>query len=78
MDVSVADAKARLSEILRRVETGETVRITRRGKPIITMDAIERPRKPIDFKAIDAFVATLKADPQDSGELIRRMRDESY
>ncbi len=77
-DVSVADAKARLSEIIRRVETGETVRITRRGKPIITMNAIERPRKPIDFRAIDAFVATLPPDSQDSGELLRRMRDDGY
>lgn len=77
-DVSVADAKARLSEIIRRVETGETVRITRRGKPIITMNAIERPRKPIDFGAIDAFVAALPADGQDSGDLLRRMRDDGY
>jgi antitoxin (DNA-binding transcriptional repressor) of toxin-antitoxin stability system len=77
-DVSVADAKAHLSEILRRVEMGETVRITRRGKPIIMMNAIERPRKPIDFDRIDAFVATLPADTQDSGKLLRRMRDDGF
>ena len=34
MDVSVADATNRLSELLRSVEAGETVRITRNGKPV--------------------------------------------
>lgn len=31
---SVAQAKARLCEILKRVEDGEEVRLTRRGKPV--------------------------------------------
>jgi antitoxin (DNA-binding transcriptional repressor) of toxin-antitoxin stability system len=34
MDVSVADAKNRLSELLRAVEEGENVIITRNGKPV--------------------------------------------
>jgi prevent-host-death family protein len=34
MDVSVADAKNRLSELLRSVEDGENVVITRNGKPV--------------------------------------------
>ncbi len=34
MDVSVADAKNRLSELLRSVEDGEKVVITRNGKPV--------------------------------------------
>lgn len=34
MDVSVADAKNRLSELLRSVEEGEKVVITRNGKPV--------------------------------------------
>ena len=34
MDVSVTDAKNRLSELLRSVEKGEQIVITRNGKPV--------------------------------------------
>ena len=34
MDVSLADAKNHLSELLRSVEEGESVLITRNGKPV--------------------------------------------
>jgi prevent-host-death family protein len=33
-DVSIAEAKAHFSELVDRAEAGETVRITRRGKPV--------------------------------------------
>jgi prevent-host-death family protein len=34
MDVSIADAKNRLPELIRAVEAGEVVVITRHGKPV--------------------------------------------
>jgi prevent-host-death family protein len=34
MDVSIAEAKNRLPELIRAVENGETVVITRHGKPV--------------------------------------------
>ena len=34
MDVSIAEAKNRLSEMIRAVEAGESVIITRHGKPV--------------------------------------------
>jgi prevent-host-death family protein len=34
MDVSIAEAKNRLPELIRAVEDGETVVITRHGKPV--------------------------------------------
>jgi prevent-host-death family protein len=44
MDVSIAEAKKRLSELIRAVENGEQVVITRRGKPVaqITPPPAER------------------------------------
>lgn len=47
MEVSVAEAKARLSELLRRVElTGERISVTRRGKVVATLGPPpEDPRK---------------------------------
>jgi prevent-host-death family protein len=46
---SIADAKARLSEIIERVETGETVKITKRGKLVARIEPPDKPLKPIDI-----------------------------
>jgi prevent-host-death family protein len=37
MDISIAEAHNRLSHWIRQVESGRTVRITRRGKPIAVL-----------------------------------------
>ncbi|HEX4740208.1 MAG TPA: type II toxin-antitoxin system prevent-host-death family antitoxin [Caulobacteraceae bacterium] len=73
-DVSLAEAKARLSELVERALAGDSIRITRRGKPVAQLTAIEQPRKPIDFAAIRALRATMPPDafPVD---FVRRMRD---
>lgn len=34
MRISVADAKARFSDLIRRAEAGETVELTRYGRPV--------------------------------------------
>lgn len=56
--VSVAEAKAHLSEILSKVEAGEELQITRRGRVVARL--ISEPRsathKPFDFDALTAFV----------------------
>jgi prevent-host-death family protein len=46
MNVSIAQAKNRLSELIRAVENGESVVITRRGKPVaqLTSPPAERRR----------------------------------
>ena len=74
-DISLADAKARLSEIVNRVETGEAVRITRRGKAVVELRAIEHPRSPIDFEAIRQARESMPLG-EDSVDMIRRMRDD--
>lgn len=42
--IRLADAKARLSELVDRVEAGESIDITRRGKPVARLTAAARPR----------------------------------
>jgi len=42
--VSVADTKAHLSKLLDRIEKGEEIVVTRRGKPVARLSPI-RPRK---------------------------------
>ncbi len=46
--VSLADAKARLSELIDRAEAGDAVTITRRGKPAARITAVKPPGKAID------------------------------
>jgi len=73
--VNLADAKAHLSELVERARTGETVRITRRGKPVAQITGIQSPRKPIDFAALKALTDRMPMQKESAGDFIRRMRD---
>jgi prevent-host-death family protein len=44
MVVSVAEAKANLSELLRRAEAGEEILVARNGQPVARLSAV-RPRE---------------------------------
>ena len=76
--VNVAEAKARLSEILAQVEDGGEVLITRRGHPIARLSPVESARKPIDFAALDSLRARQPLSRASSVQLIRKMRDRKY
>ncbi len=41
MNVSIAQAKAKFSQIVRKAETGELVTITRHGQPVVIVQAVE-------------------------------------
>jgi prevent-host-death family protein len=45
MDVSIAEARRRLSELIRAVEDGDTVVITRDGKPVAQLSTIPPGRR---------------------------------
>ncbi len=74
---SVADAKARLSELIERAEAGETVSITRRGKPVARLVAEVQPKKPIDVEAMRRAAGLCKpyVDP-DGLSFVERLRRE--
>ncbi len=76
--ISLADAKAHLSELIDRVEAGESVEITRRGRPVARLTAITPPRKPIDIEALRALTDSMKPCEQSSANLARAMRDDGY
>ncbi len=73
--VSIVDAKAHLSELVERASGGETVQITRRGKPVARIVPARAPRKPIDMVALRALVETMPMQAEPAGDFIRRMRD---
>ena len=74
--VTLADAKAHLSELVERAAAGEAVRITRRGKPLAQLTAIRTPRKPINVAELRAMTATMPMQKESAGEFVRQMRDE--
>ena len=76
--VSVAEAKAHLSELLNQVEAGEEIVITRRGQPVARIKSVEKSVQPIDFEEMDRLRASLPVSTVSSAELIRQMRDEGY
>ena len=45
MDVTVAEAKTRLTQLIRAVEAGEHVIITRHGKPVAQLSAAPPERR---------------------------------
>ncbi len=73
--ISLADAKARLSELLDRVEAGDSIDITRRGKPVARLTAVARPRQRIDASQLRALTETMPESAQDAADLVRKMRD---
>ncbi len=75
-DIPLAEAKARLSEIVTRAAAGEPIRITRRGKPIVQLNPVERPRQPVDVEALRKLTADWPMQTEPAGDFIRRMRDE--
>lgn len=75
-DIPLADAKARLSELVSRAAAGDRVRITRRGKPVAQITAIDADRAPVDVAALRALTAAMPMQPQSAADLVRKMRDE--
>ena len=76
-DIPLAEAKARLSELITRAAAGEAICITRRGKPVAQITGVAKPRQPIDVAALERLTAGMRMQEGDDGEFIRRMRDEA-
>jgi len=74
--VSLAQAKARLSELLDKVEAGEEVIVTRHGKAVARISPAAQQKKPIDFDRLAAFRATMPDLGEPSVDILRRLRDE--
>jgi len=75
--VNLADAKAHLSELVAQAESGESVCITRRGKPVARLSAAEIPRRGVALADLRALTDAMPVQSEDDGDFIRQMRDES-
>jgi len=74
--INVAEAKTRLSELLDRVEAGEEVVITRRGRAIARLTSVEPAREPL-VSLVDLRSSLPKVTKR-SADLVRELRDEGY
>ena len=74
--ISLADAKAHLSELVDRVQAGDSIDITRRGKPIARLTSVGRPFKRIDLAELQRLTAAMPSASTNAADLVRSMRDD--
>ena len=86
--VSIKDAKNRLTELARRVEKGETIVVTRNGRPAFDLvphrrktglrfEAVDEFKKRHGLKSIVAFVAEDFDAPLPEDFLLRPLPDDA-
>lgn len=73
--VNLAEAKTHLSDLLDQVEAGDTIEITRRGKPVAVLGPIQRSRKPVDVEMLRSLTKDQPLQSQGAADLMRSMRD---
>ena len=81
----IAEAKNKLPELIARAERGEEIIITRHGREVVKISALDMLPKPppryLTQDAIDWFdkhPAVGIAPEEDAGTFVSRMRDEEW
>ncbi|MEZ5613687.1 MAG: type II toxin-antitoxin system prevent-host-death family antitoxin [Rhodocyclaceae bacterium] len=75
--VSLAEAKAHLSELLGDVVGGEELVITRHGQPVARITPLAPPKKPLPLKELAALRKRLPAWREPSRNVLRDLREEA-
>lgn len=78
---SIAETKNKITELIARAERGEEIVITRHGREVAKIVALERMHKPLTQQAID-WLRTHRVGgtvpEEDAATTVRRMRDEDW
>ncbi len=72
--ISITDAKTEWSDLVASAAAGETVCITKYGKPVARLTAIEEPRVPVDLGELRALTDSLPRQTETAGAFVRAMR----
>jgi prevent-host-death family protein len=72
--LSVADTKAHLSKLLDRVEKGEEIVVTRRGRPVARLSPIKARKKP--FPSLSEFRGGIPPLKTTGSEVLRMIRED--
>lgn len=75
--VTFAEAKAHLSQLTERAAAGETVIITKRGKPVAQLTTPAAHRKPVDLAMLRHLTERMPKQSEEAGRFMRRVRDDA-
>jgi prevent-host-death family protein len=78
---SIAEAKDQLSSLIERALKGESVVITKHGRPVAELRPIPEPPRPVTQADLDWLAeqrSKLPPSSTDAGTLVSRMRDEEW
>lgn len=73
--VTLAEAKARLSELTERAAAGEEVIITKRGRPVGRLSRVARPRRPIDLAQLRRLTDGMSEASDAAATALERLRE---
>jgi len=73
--VTLANAKAHLSELTERAARGESVVVTKHGRPVVRFVAVETERQPIDAARLRALTDAMPMAQQEAGAFMRQARE---
>ena len=74
--VNLAAAKAQLSELIYRAESGEEILVTRHGQPVVRISAVQQPKQPVPLERLAALRKNLPPWEGSSAKILRELRDE--
>lgn len=75
--VSLAEAKARLSELTERAAAGGEVVITKRGRPVGRLSRLVPDKRPVDVEQLRGLTNAMTRAPESAVEAIRQLRDDA-
>ncbi|MEJ7745670.1 MAG: type II toxin-antitoxin system prevent-host-death family antitoxin [Luteimonas sp.] len=75
--INLADAKARLSELVERAATGEHIVITKRGKPVLELSRPRLPLRKVDLRSLRTLTRQLPKQKRGAAETMRQLRDDA-
>ncbi|MCJ2017705.1 type II toxin-antitoxin system prevent-host-death family antitoxin [Methylobacterium sp. E-065] len=74
--ISLADAETQLGALIDRVAIGDSVAITRDGRPVALLTRTDIPLQPISLDVLRAVTVAMPEQGESAGSFIRTMRDE--
>jgi prevent-host-death family protein len=78
MDVPVSEAKAQLTDLVRRAEAGEEVVLTRHSQPAVKLVPVARKLDPVEFEALVREVQASAAKTLTPGPCAAQSQDFLY
>ncbi len=73
--VTLAEAKARLSELTERAAAGEVLIITKRGRPVGRLAGVQSPKSPVNVARLRQLTSGMSPSTAEGDAVVRDMRE---